>query len=327
MIGENCTEDLDQAGHGEVKDTLLLADVALLPLCGDDASCRCDSEVCTCMEVRQLERSLQSMQLQLQFLLSKADYLQNLLVTGQGDQNSMTPAEEVRRFLYTCQPYFDHVESTARSTESLCIPPPFEIHTRHVQLLDFSQQLCDRLEQLVLTCASYNLICLDEAEPNSVSHFYIGQSQLGQLRLTAFRYCEPMPYLSRINTGLYKRMRWNVERLRDETQKLQQQTDEEQDGEKREEYYFLCCEDILNSHENPAGDAKGVSEVDVVRVWSIGQWVQVNPNPDREDIFDWISCEVPEAFYQRILFLGSDEPLGYSATDHLLKLLLCKNIE
>lgn len=25
----------------------------------------------------------------------------------------------------------------------------------------------------------------------------------------------------------------------------------------------------------------------VVRMWSIGQWVQVNPDPDREDIYDW----------------------------------------
>lgn len=34
------------------------------------------------------------------------------------------------------------------------------------QLSDFSQQLCERLEQLVLTFASYHLLCLDETAPN-----------------------------------------------------------------------------------------------------------------------------------------------------------------
>lgn len=34
-----------------------------------------------------------------------------------------------------------------------------------VQLLDFSQQLCDKLEQMLLRCSSYNLLSLDEKEP------------------------------------------------------------------------------------------------------------------------------------------------------------------
>lgn len=44
-----------------------------------------------------------------------------------------------------------------------------------------------------------------------------------------FRYCQPMPYLAQADTGLYKRMRWNVERLRDE-----QQRDEKHSGESKE---------------------------------------------------------------------------------------------
>lgn len=38
-----------------------------------------------------------------------------------------------------------------------------------------------------------------------------------------------MPYLAQVDTGLYKRMRWNVEKLQDE-----QQTDEEHGGESKE---------------------------------------------------------------------------------------------
>nr|XP_020513690.1 UPF0575 protein C19orf67 homolog isoform X2 [Labrus bergylta]XP_020514890.1 UPF0575 protein C19orf67 homolog isoform X2 [Labrus bergylta] len=307
----------NSAVDDQMKETLLLlADVALLPPCGDDASC-------SCVEVRQLERGLQSMQLQLQFLLGKADYLDDLLINRQCDPESQSPTEEVQRFLFTCQPYFNYVESMARKNASPHTSLPFEIHTR---LLDFSQQLCDRLEQLVLTCASYNLICFDDAESNSISHFCIGQSQLGWLRLTVFRYCKLMPYLSRVDTGVYKRMRWNVERLREDVQPLQQ------DGEEREEepvddmeYYFLCCEDVPNSHADADGESQSASDGDVLRVWSIGQWVQVFPDTNTEDIYDWIMCEVPQGSYLRLLFLGGDEPSSCSATDQLLKLLLSRH--
>ncbi|XP_070769580.1 LOW QUALITY PROTEIN: UPF0575 protein C19orf67 homolog [Enoplosus armatus] len=303
------------------KPLSLLADVALAPPCGDHLSC-------SCLEVRGMERSLQFMQLQLHFLMSKADDLQDCLVNGQGHLESEALAAAVPSFLYTCEPYFNHLESTTRSTVSQLTPLPSDIYTR-VNLLDFSQQLCDRLEQLVLTYASYHLLCLDEAEPNSVSHFCIGQSQLGRLKVAVFLYCKPAPYLARVNTGLYKRMRWNVDRLGDE------QTDEEQGGESEEdtEYYFLCYEDIPNAHAEAGGDSQGVSRGDVVRMWTIGQWVQVNPDPDTEDIDDWvpvcfrIMCDVPQANYHRLLFLGSDEPSSCSATDYLQQLLLHQTAE
>uniref|UniRef100_A0A4W6FML9 Si:ch211-214c7.5 n=1 Tax=Lates calcarifer TaxID=8187 RepID=A0A4W6FML9_LATCA len=201
-----------------------------------------------------MERSLQSMQLQLQFFMSKADDLHDCLVNGDA------------------------------------------------LLLDFSQQLCDRLEQLVLTYASHSLLCLDETEPNSVSHFCIGQSQLGRLRLTAFRYCKPTPFLARVDVGLYKRMRWNVERLRDE-----QQHQEQADGD-----YFLCYEDIPNAHAGATGR----------QMWSIGQWVQVNPDPETEDIYNWYTYLQDPHYYHKLLFLGSEEPSSCSATDYLQQLLL-----
>ncbi|KAG7485037.1 hypothetical protein JOB18_001756 [Solea senegalensis] len=285
---------------------MLLADVALAPPCGDDKSCIRDCEV---------ERSLQVLQLQLQFLMSKADDLQDLLGNRQ---------EHVESFLLTCQPYFNHLQSTAWSSMSQHTQMPQNINT---MLLDLSQQLCDKLEQLVLTYARHNLLCLDESEPNSVSHFCMGQILLSPLRVTVFRYCRLTPFLARVNTGLYKRMRWNVERLRDR----QPRADEDRGGECKEceadkvgetEYYFLCCENIPNAHAEADSESQDICHDEVVKMWTIGQWVQMNPNPDTEDIYDWIKCEVPQARYQRLLFLGSEELPCCSATDLLQQLLL-----
>lgn len=79
---------------------------------------------------------------------------------------------------------------------------------------------------LSLSNSSHSPVCIP-----SVSHFCVGQSQLDRLRLTAFLYCKPTPYLARVDTGLHKRMRWNVERLRDDEQ---QQMNKEQGGEKED---------------------------------------------------------------------------------------------
>ncbi|XP_068448482.1 UPF0575 protein C19orf67 homolog [Clinocottus analis] len=302
-------DGLQNTGHGEAEEPLpSLPVVARAPPCGDHAACSGGS--CSCQGVRWMERSLRSMELQLQFLMSKADDLHDWLVNGQGHLDREALAAAVPSLLYTCQPYFNHLESSSVVSQHTILP--YDVYTRRVQLLDFSQQLCDRLEQLVLTYASYNLLCLDETKPNSVSHFCVGQSRLGPLRVTAFRYCKPTAYLARTDTGLYKRMRWNVERLRDE-----RQTDDEiEDGDT--EYYFLCYEDIPNVHTDE--DSQGVSHGSVVRMWSIGQWVQVIPATD--DIYDWILCEVPQANYHRLLYLGSIEPSSCCATDYLQQLLL-----
>lgn len=64
---------------------------------------------------------------------------------------------------------------------------------------------------------------------SSVSHFCAGRTQLGQMKLTIFRYCKPTPYLGWADTGLYKRMRWNVERLGDQLQS--EDRDDEEDVE------------------------------------------------------------------------------------------------
>ncbi|XP_051940088.1 UPF0575 protein C19orf67 homolog [Hippocampus zosterae] len=208
----------------------------------------------------------------------------------------------LRSFAFACEPYFNFLESTARTMQL-----PSDVF---VQLMEFSQQMCDTLEHLVLTFASNNLLTLDESEPDNMSHFCIGCVELDQLQLsvTAFRYCKPTPYLARINTGVFKRMRWNVKHLNGA---------KDGDGNPEIEYYFLCYEDILDLHtddDNP--DSK------TLRMWSIGQWVQLKPDPNSETIFDWLECEVPEGAFEKLLFMGSQEPSSYTATQHLLQLLM-----
>lgn len=44
-----------------------------------------------------------------------------------------------------------------------------------------------------------------------MSHFYIGQCQVDNIKLSIFRYCQPTPFLALTSNGLYKHMRWNVE--------------------------------------------------------------------------------------------------------------------
>ncbi|PWA32646.1 UPF0575 protein C19orf67 homolog [Gambusia affinis] len=287
----------------------LLADVALAPSCGRSVSC-------SCPEVSGVTGNLHSTQLQLQFFLSRVDDLQDSLVSGNSHLDREALAAAVSSLLYTCQPYFNHLESTSRSAVSLCAHKPAEFCSK---LLSFSQQLCDRLEQLLLTYASYDLISLDETEPNSISHFCVGQVQLGQMKVTAFRYCKPTPYLSRVDTGVYKRMRWNVERLQEDHRRGE---DSEEEEEIQTDYYFLCYEDIHNTHADPDSESEDASNDNVVRMWSIGQWVQVKPERTTNNIYDWILCEVPEASYRRLLFLGRNEPSSCTATDYLQQLLL-----
>ncbi|XP_013860299.1 UPF0575 protein C19orf67 homolog isoform X2 [Austrofundulus limnaeus] len=291
------------------ENLLLLADVSLAPPCGRSACCSYSEE-------KRNERSLQEdqLQLQLQSLLSKADDLHDCLISGLGHVEKESLHAAVSSFLFSCQPYFNHLESRARSTVSQYSHVPADMCSK---LLEFSQQLCDRLEQLLLTYATHGILSLNETEPDSVSHFCVGQTQLGRLKLTIFRYCKPTPYLARTNTGLYKRMRWNVERLRDQ----QEDGGAEEDGEEAHiDYYFLCYEDIPNPCAE--SDSEGAGHDGLVRMWSIGQWIQVNPDPSTEDINDWILCEVPEGDYNRLLLLGHDEPSSCSATDYLQQLLL-----
>ncbi|XP_029992758.1 UPF0575 protein C19orf67 homolog isoform X2 [Sphaeramia orbicularis] len=252
------------------------------------------------------------------YCMKAADDLLHDLVNGQSYIDKEALATAVEKLLDTCQPYFDDLESTAQSAMHAHAPPSLEIIKMCEQLWDHSQQLHEKLEELVLTCANYKVLCLSEREPHSVSHFYIGQFCVDGIRVTTFRYCKPTPYLARENTGLYKRIRWNIQRLED-----QPQTDRGQGGmSDNNDYYFLCYEDI-NGHRDFDRDNHGAAEHsgdDKVKLWYIVKWVQVYPAPN-----DWICGEVPEvpaATYERMSFMGLDEPSCRSATDCLLQRLL-----
>ncbi|XP_036381983.1 UPF0575 protein C19orf67 homolog [Megalops cyprinoides] len=272
-----------------------------------------------------MNEKLEPIERQLQNLLNKADEFQAHLVYRHDCLQKEGLALVVPTYLRTCHPYFTYLESTARSCLPQRTPLPPYIRSR---LLQFSQQLCSRLEQLVLMYASFNFLSLEEADPSSVSHFYIGQCMMDRVRVSMFRYCRPAPFLAgvdeRSGCGLYKRMRWNVERQRES----QAETDEKMErgrGGSNTEYYFLCYEDVLTERNGGDYESGREREADtescVVRLWSIGQWVQTDPDPQKEDIYDWVLCAVPLGQYRQLLDLGLEEPSIGKATDCLLGVL------
>ncbi|XP_026227470.1 UPF0575 protein C19orf67 homolog isoform X2 [Anabas testudineus] len=210
-------------------------------------------------------RWLQYARLQFPVFMDEADDLHKRVIKRKDDLGREALAAAVRRLLYMCEPYLKKVEAIRMTLRPQKTPQAVSTYTT---LLAFSQQLCDRLEKLVLTYANYNLLCLDEAEPNSVSHFCIGQRHCGPLRLTAFRYCQPAPYLARVDTGLYKRIRWNVKR------------------DTETEYYLLCYEEILNVYVDTDGGRHGTSHCNMKKMWFIGRWVQAEPHTNTEDIYN-----------------------------------------
>uniref|UniRef100_A0A671NWV4 Si:ch211-214c7.5 n=1 Tax=Sinocyclocheilus anshuiensis TaxID=1608454 RepID=A0A671NWV4_9TELE len=144
-----------------------------------------------------------------------------------------------------------------------------------------------RLEQLVLLYASFSFFSLKESDPLSISHFYIGQCQIDNMKLSISRYCCPTPFLASASTGLYKRMRWNVE----------QEIEGEGEGQTYDsaEFYFLCCEDVIEAADDKDGEGR------VERIWSIVRWVQTHPDPETEDITD---CEEPSSCTSTDCLLG-----------------------
>ncbi|XP_078804226.1 UPF0575 protein C19orf67 homolog isoform X2 [Oryzias latipes] len=347
-------QKLDPMGtRRELEESLLLlADVALAPPCGRDASC-------SCLEVRQAGLGLQCSQQQLQGFLKKVEHLRDCLVSRNSHLEKQALAAAVTTLLYTCQPFFRRLESTARSptskpshlsaetgllsdgagvrflTSALCASAAAGLLSAALRASGAAaadlRQIRDsvrgrgRAQQVprqalhaalepegppyeeVLSILSRSCDRSPAPHPHSVSHFCIGRCRLGRLKMTIFRYCKPTPYLSRGDTGLYKRMRWNVERLPADADG----DEEEGESDRHTDYFFLCCEDLPNQSDQGA-----------LRVWSIGQWVQLDPDPQTDDLYDWILCDVPGGDFQKLLCLGCTEPSSCSATDVLLQLLL-----
>ncbi|KAG7315874.1 hypothetical protein KOW79_020740 [Hemibagrus wyckioides] len=311
------------------------------PSVGEEAYCTEEQlEFCPSVsDMKLMDNKLQLIEEQLQYLLRKADELQHRLIFSKDNVQKEDFTCVVPTFLKTCQPYFNYLESTARSTSPGQSPLPLYIYT---QLLQFSQQLCSQLEQLVLIYASYGYISLAETDPKCVSHFYIGQCQVYNIKLSIFRYCQHTPFLASASNGLYKRMRWNVEHKKgteaggeeeqnDNRTEVTQGMEEEQEAKRERtmegdstEYYFLCYEDIHLTEVEAMREQtdRRTGEEAVLRMWSVGKWVQIYPDPDTEDINDWVLCTIPQGQYKPLVYLGEEEPPSCVATDCLLGALL-----
>lgn len=107
-------------------------------------------------------------------------------------------ADAVQQFLKSCQPFFNKLEAVARDTTFRSNPLPYSVYatvdllkevflvsahawnrqlcskkcTKHrfvlvwgLEFVDVSQQLCDRLKQLLLTCESSHLLSLADSDP------------------------------------------------------------------------------------------------------------------------------------------------------------------
>nr|XP_055060677.1 UPF0575 protein C19orf67 homolog isoform X2 [Misgurnus anguillicaudatus] len=261
-LSSSCNEDEETKPLTEVMtgQITLEEDSAVAPSFGDARCCLVEDAAngSTYLEQRVMDEKIAPIEQQLQYLLNKADELQAELVWSlDGFQNDGL-AHIITMFLQTCQPYFTYLESTARNSHPL--HPPLSIYIR-TQLLQFSQQLCSRLEQLVLMYASFNIISVEETDPES---------------------------------------------------------------------YFLCFEDVLeeaddNIEENNGGQTATERKSMMMRIWSIGQWIQTYP--DSDDIIDWVLCPVPCGQYKQLLYLGNEEPPSCTATDFLLGVLLSEELD
>ncbi|KAI5618409.1 UPF0575 protein C19orf67-like [Silurus asotus] len=269
---------------------------AVVPSVGEVADCM-EAQLAFCSfptDLKLLHNKLHLVEKQLQYLLSKvATYQNHLIYSGDHAQNEAF-ARVVPKVLEICQPYFDYMESAARNTVSGQSLP------MHIRI----------------------------------------QCQVENIKMSIFRYGQPTPFLALTSNELYKRMRWNVKRMTGtvgEVEKSERRTEGIQDMEigqeaNREkgmegnsiEYYFLCHVDIrlVEGEALREQTERKPGEKTVLRMWSIGKWVQIYPDPDSEDIIDWVLCTIPQGQYKPLAYLGEEEPTSCIATDCLLKVLL-----
>ncbi|XP_069089281.1 UPF0575 protein C19orf67 homolog [Pleurodeles waltl] len=247
------------------------------------------------------EERLRPLTEKLQYLVKKAEDFQTYLLYRDRMRKEQF-AKAMPTFLMACQPYLLYIESMSRDA----------IPTRKVlqdgvkkQLLEISQQLTNRLEQLALMYASFGFISLDDTDPCSIACFFCGKFTLGlTCRVSVFRYCMAVPYTAaRTPRHLFKKMRWNVEPL------------EEKNRESRTEYYFLCYRD---TGEDLSRNSQGSGVAKMQKLWSIGRWV---PDLSCNDLYSWILCPQPVGDYQQLLTIGFEEPSQTLATDLLIQIL------
>ncbi|KAL2764449.1 UPF0575 protein C19orf67, partial [Daubentonia madagascariensis] len=214
-------------------------------------------------------------------------------------------AKAMPTFLQMCEPYFLYLEAAARS-----VPPIYGALQDLVRkgLLEISQQLTLRLEQLVLMYASFGFVDLEETDPLSISCFFCGKFSISPSHeVSIFRYCAPAAYTAgRFPRYLYKKMRWNLETIPEPSGRGQ---------DSHVNYYFLCYRDTWeDTGKSPANSCPQIQ-----KLWSIGRWVPLGPAED--DLYSWILCPQPPGDYQQLLTIGFEEPSHTLATDLLVQIL------
>ncbi|KAK7798989.1 hypothetical protein U0070_000376 [Myodes glareolus] len=243
---------------------------------------------------------------QLRYLLRKADDFQSYLLYSRDRVQKEQLAKAMPTFLTMCEPYFLYLEAAARS-----VPPIYGALQELVRkgLLEISQQLTLRLEQLVLMYASFGFVDLEETNPLSISCFFCGRFSISPSHdVSIFRYCTPAAYTaSHFPRYLYKKMRWNLETT---TEASSQGPDSHVD------YYFLCYRDTWED----AGQGPANSCPQIQKLWSIGRWMPLGPAED--DLDSWILCPQPPGDYQQLLTIGFEEPSHVLATDLLVQILM-----
>nr|XP_045372049.1 UPF0575 protein C19orf67 homolog isoform X2 [Camelus bactrianus] len=242
---------------------------------------------------------------QLRYLLKKADDFQSYLLYRDRVQKEQL-AKAMPTFLQMCEPYFLYLEAAARS-----VPPIYGALQELIRkaLLEISQQLTLRLEQLVLMYASFGFVDLEETDPLSISCFFCGRFSISPSHeVSIFRYCAPAAYTAgRFPRYLYKKMRWNLETIPEPSSR-------EQDS--HVDYYFLCYRDTWeDTGKSPANSCPQIQ-----KLWSIGRWVPLGPAED--DLYSWILCPQPPGDYQQLLTIGFEEPSHMLATDLLVQILM-----
>ncbi|XP_069857934.1 UPF0575 protein C19orf67 homolog isoform X2 [Dipodomys merriami] len=238
---------------------------------------------------------------QLRYLLRKADDFQSYLLYSRERVQKEQLAKAMPTFLKMCEPYLLYLEAAGRSA------PP--IYGGLQELLEISQQLTLRLEQLVFMYASFGFVDLDETDPLSISCFFCGRFSISPAHeVSIFRYCSPAPYTAaRFPRYLYKKMRWNLEVTPEPNSRGQ---------DPHVDYYFLCYRDTWeDTGQSPANSCPQIQ-----KLWSIGRWVPLGPPED--DLYSWILCPQPPGDYQQLLTIGFEEPSHMLATDLLVQVLM-----
>nr|XP_033778975.1 UPF0575 protein C19orf67 homolog [Geotrypetes seraphini] len=256
-----------------------------------------------------LEEKLLPLTEKLKYLLKKAEDFQTYLLYSRDRVRREQFAKAMPTFLHTCQPFLMYVESVSRDTLPGRKPIPEGVQKR---LLEISQQLVSRLEQLALMYASFGFISLEDTDPCSTACFFCGKFSLGLFcQVSVFRYSMAALYTATWTPrNLYKKMRWNVD--------VSEETTGTKTREQRTEYYFLCYRDTGEelSRTGPASTSTKIQ-----KLWSIGRWVPLAPGLETEDLFSWILCPQPTGEYHRLLTIGFEEPSLTLATDLLVQIL------